>query len=277
MSLPRKPLSRRRVLVHCGGAMEGPALLGGSGAAVAADEIETHGISFFGDLKYPADFKRFDYVNPNAPKGGVFSGTIGSRLFNQNFNTFNSLNSFILKGDAAKAMELTFASLMSSAQDERDALYGLAADRVRISTDGLVYQFHIRPEARFHDGSKLTARDVAFSLNLLKEKGHPQITQQMRDVKGAEAEDDEVVTVRFAEKRARDVPLFVAGGLPIFSRASYATHEFDQTTLDVPLCSGPYRVGRFYPVLYIQYSRVAAWWGAKFPVNTGQYNFGTVR
>src|SRR5215471_16714408 len=278
MSLDRKPLSRRRVLVLSAGAMAAPALLRGRGtAAFAADETETHGISAFGDLKYPADFKRFDYVNPNAPKGGVFSETIGTRLFNQNFNTFNSLNSFILKGDAAKAMALTFASLMTAAGDERDALYGLAADKVRISADGLVYRFHIRPEARFHDGSKLTARDVAFSLNLLKEKGHPQITQHMRDVKGAEADEDEVVTVRFAEGRARDVPLFVAGGLPIFSRAYYSTHEFDQSTLDAPLGSGPYRVGRFEPGRYIEYERVADWWGANLPVNVGQYNFDIVR
>src|SRR5215470_2787199 len=275
--LRHKALSRRRVLLLSAGAMTAPAWLRLAGsAAVAADETETHGISAFGDLKYPTDFKRFDYVNPNAPKGGVFSSSIGSRLFNQNFSTFNSLNSFILKGDAAKAMELTFASLMASAGDERDALYGLAADRVRISADGLVYRFHIRLEARFHDGSKLTARDVAFSLNLLKEKGHPQIIQQMRDVKGAEAEDDEVVTVRFAEGRARDVPLFVAG-LPIFSRAYYTTHEFDQTTLDAPLGSGPYRVGRFEPGRYVEYERVADWWGAKLPVNVGQFNFDTVR
>ena len=278
MSLDRKPLSRRRVLVLSAGAMAAPALLRGRGtAAFAADETETHGISAFGDLKYPADFKRLDYVNPNAPKGGVFSGTVTSRLFNQNFNTFNSLNSFILKGDAAKAMELTFASLMSGSEDERDALYGVAADKVWVSADGLVYRFHIRPEARFHDGSKLTARDVAFSLNLLKEKGHPQITQHMRDVKGAEADDDEVVTVRFAEGRARDVPLFVAGGLPIFSRAYYTTHEFDQSTLDAPLGSGPYRVGRFEPGRYIEYERVADWWGANLPINVGQYNFDIVR
>jgi microcin C transport system substrate-binding protein len=277
MSLAGKPLSRRRVLVLFAGGLAAPALLRGSRAAIAADDVETHGISAFGDLKYPAEFKHFDYVNPNAPKGGVFSATVTSRLFNQNFNTFNSLNSFILKGDAAKAMELTFASLMTSAEDERDALYGLAADKVQISADGLVYRFHIRPQARFHDGSKLTARDVAFSLNLLKEKGHPQITQQMRDVKGAEADDDEVVTVRFAEKRARDVPLFVAGGLPIFSRAYYTTHEFDQSTLDAPLGSGPYRVGRFEPGRYIEYERVADWWGANLPANVGQYNFDTVR
>jgi microcin C transport system substrate-binding protein len=256
--------------------MAAPALLRGAGAAMAADDIETHGISAFGDLKYPADFRHFDYVNPNAPKGGVFSETVTSRQFNQNFLTFNSLNSFILKGDAARAMELTFATLMASAEDERDAMYGLAADKVRISADGLVYHYHIRPQARFHDGTRLTARDAAFSFNLLKEKGHPLITQQMRDVKGAEAEDDEIVTVRFAEKRARDVPLFVAG-LPIFSRAYYTTHEFDQTTLDIPLGSGPYRVGRFEPGRYIEYQRVADWWGAKLPVSVGQYNFDTVR
>jgi microcin C transport system substrate-binding protein len=277
MSFAGKPLSRRRVLVLSAGAVAAPWLLRDRAAAIAADEIETHGISAFGDLKYPADFNHFDYVNPNAPKGGVFSATVTSRLFNQNFNTFNSLNSFILKGDAAKAMELTFANLMTSAEDERDALYGLAADKVRISADGLVYRFHIRPEARFHDGTRLTARDVAFSLNLLKEKGHPQIIQQMRDVKGAEADDDEVVTVRFAERRARDVPLFVAGGLPIFSRDYYATHEFDQSTLDVPLGSGPYRVGRFEPGRFIEYERVADWWGANLPANVGQYNFDTIR
>src|SRR5712692_4635775 len=276
MSLGRKPLSRRRVLVLSAGAMAAPTLLRGPRAVVAGDEAETHGISAFGDLKYPADFRHFGYVDPNAPKGGVFSETVTSRQFNQNFLTFNSLNSFILKGDAPRAMELTFAALMASAEDERDAMYGLAADTIRISADGLVYRYHIRPEARFHDGTKLTARDVAFSLNLLKEKGHPIITQHMRDVKGAEADDDEVVTVRFAEKRARDVPLFVAG-LPIFSRAYYTAHEFDQSTLDVPLGSGPYRVGRFEPGRYIEYQRVADWWGAKLPVSVGQYNFDTVR
>jgi microcin C transport system substrate-binding protein len=275
--LSRRQVSRRQMLVLSAGAATAPAWLRfANTTAAAADETETHGISAFGDLKYPADFRHFGYVDPNAPKGGVFSETVTTRQFNQNFLTFNSLNSFILRGDAPRAMELTFATLMAAAEDERDAMYGLAAGRVRISADGLVYRYRIRPEARFHDGSKLTARDVAFSLNLLKEKGHPLITQQMRDVKGAEADDDEVVTVRFAEKRARDVPLFVAG-LPIFSRAYYTAHEFDQSTLDVPLGSGPYRVGRFEPGRYIEYQRVADWWGAKLPVAVGRYNFDTVR
>jgi hypothetical protein len=96
----------------------------------AAQDSERHGVSAFGDLKYPADFEHFDYVNPNAPKGGVFSHVGATRIFNQNLLTFNSLNSFILRGDAAMGMELTFASLMARAEDEPDALYGLAARAV---------------------------------------------------------------------------------------------------------------------------------------------------
>ena len=139
-------------------------------------------MSAFGDLKYPAGFQHFDYIDPNAPKGGLFSQIGPSRQYNQNFLTFNSLNSYILKGDAAQGMELTFASLMARAQDEPDAMYGLAARAVRISADGLTYRFLMRPEARFHDGSKLTAQDVAFSLAILKEKGHPIIHQLLRDM-----------------------------------------------------------------------------------------------
>ena len=194
-------------------------------------------MSAFGDLGYPADFPHFRYVNPDAPKGGKFSQIGPDRAYNQNFLTFNSLNSFILKGDAAQGMELTFATLMVRAGDEPDAMYGLAAEKVRRSADGLTYQFVIRPQAKFHDGSPLTAHDVAFSLNILKEKGHPIISQSLRDFKGATADDERTVTLTFAPKRARDVPLFVAG-LPIFSRAYYANRPFDKSTLDTPLGSG---------------------------------------
>ena len=277
MSLYNRTFSRRRMLVLSAGAVAGHALLPVSArSAHAAEDVETHGISAFGDLKYPADFRHFGYVEPNAPKGGVFSQIGPSRQFNQNFLTFNSLNSYILKGDAAQGMELTFATLMASAEDEPDAMYGLAARAVRISPDGLVYRFQMRPQARFHDDTRLTAKDVAFSLTTLKEQGHPIIQQNMRDVLGAEAESDETLVVRFAEKRARDVPLFVAG-MPIFSRAYYATHPFDQSTLDVPLGSGAYKVGRFEAGRFIEYQRIADWWGAGLPVSVGQNNFDTVR
>jgi microcin C transport system substrate-binding protein len=241
-----------------------------------ADETERHGISAFGDLAYPPEFRHFNYVNPDAPKGGAFSQIGPNKQFNQSFLTFNSLNSYILKGDGAQGMDLTFAALMVRSADEPDAMYGLAVRAVRISDDGLTYRFLLRPEARFHDGTTLTAHDVAFSLATLKEKGHPIITQLLRDFAGAEASDDHTLTVRFAEKRARDVPLFVAG-LPIFSRAYYSKQSFDQSTLDVPLGSGPYKVGRFEPGRFIEFERVKDWWGAGLPVSRGQNNFDAVR
>jgi microcin C transport system substrate-binding protein len=245
-------------------------------SAQPAADTERHGISSFGDLKYPAGFSNFDYVDPNAPKGGAFSQIGPGTIFNQNQLTFNSLNSYILRGDAAQGMELTFASLMVRAEDEADAMYGLAAHAVSISADGLTYRFTMRPEARFHDGSKLTAHDVAFSLTTLKANGHPIILQLLRDLAGAEALDDATVVLRFAPNRARDVPLFAAG-LPIFSRAYYATRTFDQTTLEAPLGSGPYKVGRFEAGRNIEYRRVPDWWGANLPVGRGRYNFDTVR
>jgi microcin C transport system substrate-binding protein len=247
-----------------------------SGKAKSDEGSEHHGMSAFGELKYPADFQHFDYVDPNAPKGGVFSHVGSTRAFNQNFLTFNSLNSFILKGDGAQGTELTFASLMSRAQDEPDALYGLAARSVRLSSDGLTYRFELRPGITFHDGSPMTARDVVFSLQTLKEKGHPIAQQLLRDFAGADALDDATVIVRFAKNRARDVPLFVAG-LPIFSAAYYAAHAFDESTLEPPLGGGPYKVGRFEPGRYIEYERVKNWWGADLPVSRGQNNFDLVR
>jgi microcin C transport system substrate-binding protein len=235
-----------------------------------------HGMSAFGDLKYPAEFAHFDYVNAAAPKGGVFSTIPSARAYNQSYQTFNSLNAFILKGDGAQGMEQTFTTLMTRAYDEPDALYGLAAKSVRISPDGLVYRFELRPEARFHDGSRLSAHDAAFSLTALKDKGHPLIQQQMRDMVSAEAADDLTLVVTFARGRARDVPLYVAG-LPIFSKAYYATRPFDESSLDVPLGSGPYKVQGFEVGRYIAFERVKDWWAADLPVARGMYNFDTVR
>jgi microcin C transport system substrate-binding protein len=173
-------------------------------------------------------------------------------------------------------MELTFASLMARAEDEPDALYGLAARAVQILPDGLTYRFLMRPGITFHDGSPLTAHDVAFSLKILKDKGHPIAQQLLRDFVGAEAADDATVVVRFAAHRARDVPLFVAA-LPIFSRSYYALRRFEETTLQVPLGSGPYKVGRFEPGRHIEYERVKDWWGADLPVACGLNNFDIVR
>ena len=244
--------------------------------AVGEAETEAHGLSVFGDLKYPADFAHFDYVNPAAPKGGTFSTIPAVRTNNQSYYTFNSLNAFIMKGEGAQGMDLVFATLMARAGDEPDAMYGLLAKSVQISPDKLVYRFTLRPEARFHDGSKLTAHDAAFSLTTLKTKGHPLVLQQMRDMVKAEALDDATLVVTFAEKRARDVPLYVVS-LPIFSKAYYETRPFDESTLDIPLGSGPYKVGKFEVNRYIEYERVKDWWGADLPVSRGIYNYDIVR
>src|SRR5262245_11590462 len=213
--------TRRHALLLSAAALAGGGIDGWAVPAVAKDGTQSHGISAFGDLKYAANFQHFDYANPDAPKGGTFSQIGASRQLNQNFLTFNSLNGFILKGEAALGIERTFATLMERAWDEPDAMYGLAARTVRISDNGLTYQFSLRPEARFHDDSRLTAHDVAFSFMTLKEKGHPIIAQIMRDCASVEAVDDTTVVIRFTEKRARDVPLLVAG-LPIFSRTYYS-------------------------------------------------------
>jgi microcin C transport system substrate-binding protein len=265
-------ITRRQTLVLSAGAIAAAKFL----PPAAAQDIERHGMSAFGDLAYPADFKYFNYVNPDAPKGGVFSQIGPNRQFNQSYQTFNSLNSYILKGDAAQGMELTFATLMVRSGDEPDAMYGLAARSVRVSDNGLTYTFFLRPEAKFQDGTPLTARDVVFSLATLKEMGHPIITQLLRDFKGAEATDDHTVVARFADKRGRDVPLFLAG-LPIFSKAYYSKQPFDQSTLQIPLGSGAYKVGRFEVGHFIEFERVKDWWGANLPVARGQNNFDVVR
>ena len=244
--------------------------------AKAAEAPERHGVSAFGDLKYPADFKQFDYVNPNAPKRGVFSHVAPTRIFNQGLLTFNSLNSFILRGDAAQGMEFTFASLMVRAQDERDAMYGLAAHAVQISPDRLTYRFLMRRGITFHDGTPLTAHDVAFSLQVLKDKGHPIIQQLLRNFASVQAPNDATVVVSLAAGYARDLPLFIAW-LPIFSRRYYAGHRFEETTLEAPLGCGPYKVGRFEAGRFIEYERVKDWWGADLPVARGQNNFDIVR
>ena len=264
--------SRRHVLGLGAGALSAP-LLGPAKAGIGA---EVHGLSVFGDLKYPADFQRFDYINPAAPKGGIFSLIPSVRAYNQSYQTFNSLNAYVLKGDGVQGMDMTFAPLMVRASDEPDAMYGLVAKSVQISADKLTYRFTLRPEARFHDGSRLTAQDTAFSLTTLKTKGHPLIVVQLRDMVKAEAADDATLVVTFAEKRARDVPLYVAG-LPIFSKAYYATRPFEESTLDIPLGSGPYKVGKFEVNRYIEFERVRDWWGADLPVSRGNYNFDVVR
>jgi microcin C transport system substrate-binding protein len=266
-------ISRRRLL-------QGAAALGAASILPApgraAEAVESHGLSVFGDLKYPADFPHFDYVNPSAPKGGTFSQQIFTLAYNQNFNTFDSLHIYALKGAGAAGMGLCFASLMASALDEPDGLYGLAAKSVSVSADRLVYRYRLRPGLTFHDGSPLTADDCAFSFNILKAKGHPFVSLPLHTFISAEAEAPDVVVARFAPERGRDIPLLVAG-LPIFSKAWWSTRDFEKSSLEPPLGSGPYRVATFQVGKSIDFARVPDWWGATLPVSIGSSNFDTLR
>ena len=188
----------------------------------------------------------------------------------------NSLNPYILRGNPAAGVGLVYDTLMTGSLDERDALYGLVAKKVRISADKLTYTFLLRKEARFHDGSPLTAHDVAFSLNILKTEGHPIISQSLRDLVSATALADDVLVVKLAPGRARDLPIIVASQ-PIFSKAYYTKHKFNETTLEPPLGSCAYKVGPIDPGRYISFQRVPDYWAKDLPVNVGQANFEVIR
>ncbi|MGR3717293.1 MAG: extracellular solute-binding protein [Thermohalobaculum sp.] len=240
------------------------------GLAWGAGTTVSHGVSAFGDLKYPAGFARFDYVNPDAPVGGVFSTGYGG-------GTFDSLNTHILKGNPAIGMGLTFDSLMTGADDEADSLYGLVARSIEYPTDRLWAAFDLRQEARFSDGSPVTAEDLVFTFEILRDKGHPSFRLQLAAVTGVTAEGPLRVRYDFhPEAPRRDLPMTVAG-LPILSKAYYQTRDFTESTLEAPLASGPYMVEKAVPNRTITYRRRDDYWGWHLPVNRGRWNYGRIR
>jgi len=237
-------------------------------AADAQKVTRSHGLSVFGDLKYPRGFAHFDYVNPDAPKGGTI------RL--AAIDSFDSLNPYILKGAKEDSMGLTFATLMERANDEPDALYGYVAESVALPDDRSWVEFSLRPEATFHDGSAITAEDVAFTFDTLVSKGHPSYRILFANVAKAEALGPRRVRFTFKPDNNRDLPTQLAA-LPVLSKAYYAKHDFDKTTLSPPLGSGPYKVAEVEGGRYITYRRVAGHWAGRLPVMRGRFNFDTVR
>jgi microcin C transport system substrate-binding protein len=240
-------------------------------AAGGAAAGEQHGLSMFGDLKYPPDFQHFGYVNPNAPKGGKVSQVgPGGTL------TFDSFNNFILKGDRAQGLDLVYDTLMTRALDEPDAVYGLVAKSADVAADGMSVVFKLRPEAKFADGSPVTAEDVAFSFDALKTKGHPSYRIVLRDVEKAEAIDPQTVKFSFKGDLVKSLPMEVAL-LPVLPKAFYTKQNFEETWLERPLGSGPYRVGQFSQGRYVSYERREDYWAKDLPVNRGRFNFDEVR
>ena len=238
------------------------ALIGSAAAQEAA-----HGLSLFGDLKYGPDFPHFDYVNPDAPKGGL--------LHLATVDTFSTLSPFTLKGVSAAGAGLPFESLLEGSADEADAAYGLIAEGVVLAPDRRSVRFHLRPEARWHDGTPITARDVAFSYEILTTEGHPAYANNLAGVDRVETVGDHEVVFHLADPDNRKLPLIV-GGLSIVSEAYYRDRNFGETTMEPPLGSSPYRVAKVDPGRSVTYERVSDYWGAQLPLNVGRYNFDTV-
>ena len=232
-----------------------------------AEPRTTHGLSLFGAVKYPADFAHFDYVNPDAPKGGV--------LRQADIGSFDSLNPFIVKGEPAAGLGLIYDTLMTEAADEPSSEYGLLAGKVTVPEDFAWVEFHLRPEARWHDGKPVTPDDVIFSFENLKEKGRPFFRYYYANVVKAEKTGPHSVKFSFSESGNRELPQ-IMGQLPILPKHYYETRAFDATTLEPPLSSGPYKIGAFEPGRFIRYERVEDYWGKDLPVMVGQNNFDQV-
>ena len=226
-----------------------------------------HGLSLFGDLKYGPDFPHFDYVEPSAPKGGS--------LHLATVDTYSTLNPFTLKGQSAAGAGLPFESLLEGSADEADSAYGLIAEGVALAADRRSVRFLLRPEARWHDGTPITARDVAFSFEILTTEGHPAFANQLAGVDRVETSGERDVTFHLADPDNRKLPLIVAG-MSIVSEAYFKDRNFGETTMDPPLGSGPYRIGKVDPGRSVTYARVADYWGAHLPNNVGRFNFDTI-
>jgi microcin C transport system substrate-binding protein len=240
-------------------------LLGFTGAARGA---ATHGVSLFGDLKYGPDFKHFDYVNPDAPKGGTMRySAIG---------TFDTLNPFVIKGIPAAGIGSIFDTLTVRSEDEPSSEYGLVAEKIELAPDMLSVLYTLRKEARFHDGTPMTPEDVVWTFETLRAKGQPMYRSYYGDVTKVEKEGERGVRFTFKSADNRELPQII-GEMPVLSKAYWSGRDFANTTLDPPLGSGPYKIESLDPGRSITYRRVADYWAADLPVNKGRDNVDVIR
>ena len=248
-------------------------------AAAEENVIKSHGYSRFGDLKYPADFKHLDYVNPDAPKGGEISSfSIGS---------FDNIHRYTHKGDHAGSATIFFESLMVGTADEVDGLYGLLAESIEYPESKQWAIFTLRPEARFSDGSDITSEDVVFSHEILKEKGLPSLRALFADIISVEALDEDRVKFTFTDGLPISVlseQISLAAGSTVFSKTWWSGNDkdgnprdFGETTLEAPLGSGAYVLHEMDPGRMISYRYNPDYWGKDLPINVGQNNFEFIR
>ena len=234
----------------------------------AAAAKETHALALHGEPKYGPDYKHFDYVNPTAPKGGTV------RL--AEIGTFDSLNPFILKGVSAAGLGGLFDTLTYHSDDEAFSEYGLLAETIEVGPDGSWVIFTLRPEARFHDDRPVRADDVIFTFETLKTKGHPFYRSYYANVEKAEKLGERKVKFTFSPGNNKELPLII-GQMPVLSQEYWSSRDFEKTTLEPPLGSGPYVVESVDPGRSITYRRNPDYWGTHVPVNVGRNNFEIIR
>jgi microcin C transport system substrate-binding protein len=235
---------------------------------VASTALYTgHGIAMHGDLKYGADFKSFGYVNPDAPRGG--------RMKQAAVGTFDSFNPFIVRGNPAAGVSQIYDTLTTPSADEPFSEYGLLVEKIETPSDRSWVSFTLRPEARWHDGQPVTPEDVIFSFDTLRTKGQPFYRAYYGNVDKVEKTGPRTVKFSFKPGENRELPL-ILGQLPVLPKHWWEKREFDKTSLEPPLGSGPYKVKSFEPGRQIVYERVKDYWGDKLPVNVGRNNFDEI-
>ncbi len=242
--------------------------LGHGSRADDAAAAPAHGVAMHGDLAYPADFEHFAYADPNAPKGGTITlSALGS---------YDSFNPFIIKGQPAAGIGLLFETLTARSLDEPFSEYGLLAESIEMPEDRSSVVFTLRADARWHDGEPVTVEDVIWSLETLKAKGAPSYRFYYQNIVRAEPDGERRVKMVFDGTVNRELPL-IAGQMPVLPKHYYQTRDFEKTTLEPPLGSGPYRIKSFEPGRNVVLERVEDYWGRDIPVNRGRYNFDLVR
>jgi len=237
--------------------------------AAAEDPPARHGLAMHGDLRYPPDFTHFEYVNPAAPRGGRMRLGIVEA-------SFDSFHPFIIKGNPAAGITQIYDTLMVNAADEPFSEYGLLAESVQTPADRSWVLFQLRPEARWHDGKPVTPEDVIWTFETLLEKGQPFYRFYYGSVDQVEKRGERGVYFHFAAGSNRELPL-ILGQLPVLPKHGWQDRDFESTTLDRPLGSGPYRVGEFEAGRFVEYQRVPEYWGRDLPVQRGRNNFDRLR
>lgn len=234
----------------------------------AGKPVTAHAVAMHGDIKYPPNFTHFEYVNPDAPKGGKIKlGAIG---------TFDSLNPFIPKGQRGDGIGMIYDTLTRASSDEPFTEYGLLAQSIELPEDRSWVTFHLNPKARFHDGKAITAEDVVFTFELLRSKGHPIYKATYADVLKAEALS--TLSVKFTFKNAQNPELaLVVGQLAVLPKHFWKDRDFEKASLEVPLGSGPYRIKKVDPGHSLSFERVDNYWAKDLAVNKGMYNFDIVQ